>query len=78
LFDRNHDLQLPYFDNDPFAVEKYVKLSLEKLALEYIDLYLIHAPFGVVHNNGTYDIAINANGTVVLNDNIDHIKIWKV
>ena len=55
-----------------------MKLSLEKLGLEYVDMYLIHAPFGVMHKEGSYEIATNEDGTVVLDYETDHIAVWKV
>lgn len=70
--------QLPYFDTRPEAVEKYLKLSLERLGLQYVDMYLVHAPFGVKHKNGSYELDENDDGTVKLDAPTDHIAIWKV
>lgn len=59
-------------------MEKYLKLSLEKLGLEYVDMYLIHTPFGVKHKDGSYELAKNEDGTVKLDAPTDYVAIWKV
>lgn len=62
----------------PEAVESYLKLSLEKLGIEYVDMYLIHKPFGFVKDKYKHEAAINPDGTVVLDLETDHVAIWKV
>lgn len=51
-------------------VEQYLKESLENLQLDYVDLYLIHTPIGLKHDNE------NNFGTV--NPETDFIEVWKV
>ena len=60
------------------AVEGYLKLSLEKLGLEYVDMYLIHKPFGFVKDKYKHEPALNADGTVQLDLETNHVDIWKV
>ncbi|CAG9840964.1 unnamed protein product [Diabrotica balteata] len=48
-------------------VEKYFHRSLQKLAVEYVDLYLIHFPFGMAESSDT-----------VVYEEEDHRGIWKV
>ncbi|OXU22457.1 hypothetical protein TSAR_011418 [Trichomalopsis sarcophagae] len=69
--------KLPYYDNHPESVEKYIKLSLEKLGLRYLDMYLIHAPFAVHHKEDSYELATNEDGSVVLDTQTDPIAAWK-
>ncbi len=59
-------------------VEKFIKKSLAALQLDYLDLYLIHAPFGLI---GQHDLDIfprDDNGLVVLDMLTDLISLWKV
>ena len=67
--------KLPPFGNRASDVEKCLKRSLADLQLEYLDLYLIHVPFGVPYTEGPFEK--HENGDVVLAD-VDHIQIWKV
>ena len=59
-------------------VGKFLKKSLEALRLDYVDLYLIHAPVGMT---GQHDLDIfprNADGSVVIDVTTDLIDLWKV
>lgn len=57
--------KLPLGGMEPGGPERCLKSSLEKLRLEYVDLYLIHSPF-----------YRNAEGNFP--DDVDHVAIWKV
>ncbi|OXU26253.1 hypothetical protein TSAR_006992 [Trichomalopsis sarcophagae] len=58
-------------------VESYLKLSLEKLGLEYVNMYLIHKPFAFVKDKYKYEPALNPDGSVVLDTDTDHVAVWK-
>ncbi|XP_018579939.1 aldose reductase-related protein 2-like [Anoplophora glabripennis] len=65
--------KLPMVAMEKNRVEKFMKISLDRLQLDYVDLYLIHAPIG------TKD---GVDGTPRTFDTIqtaetDHIAIWK-
>jgi aldehyde reductase len=60
-------------------VEHFLKLSLQKLKLDYVDLYLIHFPVGFVGNKDDNDLfPKDDNGMSLLEMNTDHISLWKV
>lgn len=67
--------KLPPLGNRPSGVEKWLRNSLADLQLDYIDLYLIHTPFGVPETDG--DFKREADGSVVLDLETDHIATWK-
>jgi len=58
-------------------VEKYLTTSLRRLQLDYVDLYLIHVPFGFIPDTTSENPAKNADGSYVL-DNTDLLAVWKV
>ncbi|KAJ8670146.1 hypothetical protein QAD02_001405 [Eretmocerus hayati] len=68
--------KLPIFAVRASDVERYLKLSLKNLGLEYVDLYLIHAPAGIVADKDG-KIVENEDGSVVLDDSTDLIATWK-
>lgn len=67
--------KLPNIANDAKYVEEYLKRSLVALQLDYVDLYLIHHPVGLVHGDDL--LPRDANGKVKLDLNTDHVSIWK-
>ena len=69
--------QLPPVGNRPESVEKYIKRSLDKLGLDYVDMYLIHVPFGFLEK-GEELHPVNEDGTILLDKTTNHIEIWKV
>lgn len=56
---------------DPSFVEHSCRLSLRRLSLEYIDLYLIHSPWGLVYS-GDNDIGKGKEAS-----NVDYLDTWK-
>jgi diketogulonate reductase-like aldo/keto reductase len=69
--------QLPHIGNRASDVEKYLTTSLCRLQLDYVDLYLIHVPFGFVPDNNSENPAKNTDGSYVL-DKTDLLAVWKV
>ena len=58
----------------PLDVTPFLKESLEKLQLDYVDLYLIHMPFG--YTKDAYDR--NNSAADSIDKTTDHVAIWKV
>lgn len=56
---------------DPSLVERSCRISLQRLGLEYIDLYLIHTPWGLEYT-GDNDIEKNKAAS-----NVDYLDTWK-
>ncbi|XP_077284951.1 aldo-keto reductase family 1 member B7-like [Arctopsyche grandis] len=69
--------KLPHIANRANDVEKFLKLSLQKLKLDYVDLYLIHVPFGFYYDEETLTPKKNENGEILLDLETDHISLWK-
>lgn len=67
--------KLPFNANRASSVEKYLKKSLENLQLNYIDLYLIHAPFGM--QEGDEILPKDKDGKILLDPTTDHVLLWK-
>lgn len=67
---------LPATGNRPDGVRKYLKQSLENLQLDYVDLYLIHSPFGFYDDDqGSF---LMKDSKPELDPTTDLIAIWKV
>ena len=60
---------------DPIAVRPTLEKSLKDLCIDYLDLYLIHSPMGVVVENGA--MKKNAEGKYALKNESDHVGIWR-
>lgn len=69
--------KLPHYGNRPSDVEKYIKLSLDKLGLDYLDMYLIHMPFAFKLDETTCAPAIHKDGSYVLDFDTDPVSVWK-
>ncbi|XP_046402375.1 1,5-anhydro-D-fructose reductase-like [Ischnura elegans] len=64
--------KLPKHGNRPSGVPKYLQESLDSLGLSYVDLYLIHSPFGFQDKNPS-----DPNSEEIVDVTTDHIAIWK-
>lgn len=54
-----------------------MKVSLENLGLDYVDLYLIHAPIAILaKDDGT--AILDENGFFALDKSLDLVALWKV
>jgi len=58
------------------VVETVLKKSLEDLQLSYVDLYLVHVPFGILFNEAIGEFLKDEDG-VVVDMTTDHLAIWK-
>ena len=63
--------------NQPDKVEHFLKLSLKNLKLDYVDLYLIHFPVGLIGQHDM-DLMPNENGMAVLDKKTNLVAVWKV
>ncbi|KAK9875418.1 hypothetical protein WA026_007811 [Henosepilachna vigintioctopunctata] len=68
--------KLPPTGNRPEGVPKFLKRSLESLQVDYVDLYLIHVPFGFKDVEGTLQPK-KEDGTTDLDLTTDHVAMWK-
>ncbi|KAL0131927.1 hypothetical protein PUN28_000005 [Cardiocondyla obscurior] len=60
--------------HSPHLVEPAVKKTLANLGLDYLDLYLIHWPFGYKEDGELFPT--NPDGSVALSD-VDYLDTWK-
>ncbi|XP_013199000.2 aldo-keto reductase family 1 member B1 isoform X1 [Amyelois transitella] len=58
----------------PDWVEKAVRISLDDLQLDYLDLYLIHWP--MAYKEGTDPFPEDRNGKIIYSD-VDYVDTWK-
>lgn len=58
-------------------VEKALELSLKNLGLDYIDMYLIHVPFGMQRTTD-FQMLQDKNGTFEIDFSTNHFAIWRV
>ena len=58
-------------------VEHFLKISLRELKLDYVDLYLVHAPIGFEFNGVDKDIMPLKDGKVALDFTTSLEGVWK-
>lgn len=68
--------KLPPSGNRPEGVSKFIKKSLENLQVSYLDLYLVHTPFGFKDVEG--DLHPIKDGEIDMDFTTDHVAVWKV
>lgn len=59
-------------------VRKFLDMQLSRLQLNYVDLYLIHVPFGFKCDPKTLTPVVKENGDYELDMETDHVATWKV
>lgn len=62
----------------PESVEKFIRKSLEALQLDYLDLYLVHAPVGLIGQHDKDVFPRNPDGSIALDMTTDLVKVWEV
>lgn len=60
----------------PEGVRKYIRKSLEALQLDYLDVYLVHTPFGFKDEEGK-NIPGTNDAPVELDVTTDIVAVWK-
>src|SRR4051812_1204528 len=63
--------------NSPDRVSHFLKLSLEALQLNYVDLYLMHFPVGLKYVNDKELWPKDSNGDSLLDMSTDLVANWK-
>ncbi|TRY78518.1 hypothetical protein TCAL_07166 [Tigriopus californicus] len=67
--------KLPPMGMKASNVEKYLKKSLEALQLSYVDLYLIHCPFGLKEDDNSVNFKFREGAQVIIETD-DHVALW--
>ncbi|XP_011312425.1 1,5-anhydro-D-fructose reductase [Fopius arisanus] len=68
--------KLPPTGNRPGGPERYLKKSLKDLQLEYVDIYLVHCPFGF-QEAGDDLHPTDDQGNCLIDKSTDHVKVWE-
>ncbi|XP_063220677.1 1,5-anhydro-D-fructose reductase-like [Bacillus rossius redtenbacheri] len=69
--------KLPHLANRCSDVARYLGISLQRLQLDYVDLYLVHMPFGFMPDPCGEEPLARPDGSYVLDLDTDIIAVWK-
>ncbi|XP_072930002.1 1,5-anhydro-D-fructose reductase-like [Epargyreus clarus] len=69
--------KLPHVGNRAADVKRFLHLQLGRLQMDYVDLYLIHVPFGFRCDPDTLTPLVKENGDYDIDMETDHISTWK-
>ncbi|ODN05355.1 Alcohol dehydrogenase [NADP(+)] [Orchesella cincta] len=69
--------KLPWIGMQADKVDHFINLSLSKLQTEYIDLYLVHWPFGMNYRGDDNVAPKKDNGDLDLDLTTDLLAVWK-
>ncbi|XP_026279389.1 aldo-keto reductase family 1 member A1-B isoform X3 [Frankliniella occidentalis] len=67
--------KLPPWGNRSGGPAKWLKSSLEKLRMDYVDMYLVHMPYTTKAFEN--DSPIGPDGKMSAEEDTDHITVWK-
>lgn len=69
--------KLPFMAMHPEQVQRFLKMSLKSLGLDYVDLYLVHLPMGTKYTSDTEMVLRTPDGELLVDYGTDIIAIWK-
>ncbi|GBP61186.1 Dihydrodiol dehydrogenase 3 [Eumeta japonica] len=69
--------KLPHVANRASDVRRFVEMQLERLQLDYLNLYLIHVPFGFHCDPEKLTPVVLDNGNYSLDMETNHVNTWK-
>lgn len=70
--------QLPHIGNRASDVRKFLNLQLERLQMNYVDLYLIHVPFAFKCDPNSLTPTVKETGDYELDMDTNHGLTWQV
>jgi aldehyde reductase len=69
--------KLPWHANEASRVNRFLKASLKRLQLDYVDLYLVHWPQGVKYVDDETLSPMDDNGRMLIDPTTDIEAVWK-